>query len=80
MMLPSVCCTRVADANEGCDGGIVTGAHDAAATHCNWITGGPDAVGGSAAVGAVGESEHPIANSNTSPLSMRVTRPPASRG
>lgn len=58
---------RVADENGGCEGGIVTCPHDAAATHCNWITGGPDAVGGSADVGAVGECEHPIANINTSP-------------
>ena len=63
-----------AEENGGCDGGIVTGAHDAAATHCNWITGGPDCVGGSAAVGAVGECEHPIAINNTSPQSVRVTR------
>jgi hypothetical protein len=65
---------RVAEENGGCDGGIVTGAHDVAATHCNWITGGPDAVGDSVDVGAVGECEHPITKSNTSPQSVRVTR------
>jgi hypothetical protein len=73
MMLPSACWARVADANDGCDGGIVTGAHDAAATHCNWITGGPAAVGGSADVGEVGDFEHPIVNSKMIPQSVRVT-------
>lgn len=81
-MLPSAFWTSVAEENGGCDGGIVTGAHDAAATHCNWITGGPDCVGGSVAVGAVGDCdfEHPIANSNTSPQSVRVTKPPCFAG
>jgi hypothetical protein len=66
----------VAEENGGCDGGIVTGAHEAAATHCSWITGGPDCVGGSVAVGAVGdfEPEHPIANSRMNPQIVRVTR------
>jgi hypothetical protein len=74
--------TSVADANAGCDGGIVTVPHDGAVTpQFNAMTGGPDAVGGSVAVGAVGdESEHPIANANTSPQRMRVTKPPTPRG
>jgi len=80
-MLPSALFVRVAEENGGCVGGIVTDAHDAAATHCNWITGGPDCVGGSVIVGAVGDFEHPIANSNTSPQSVRVTvASPSRRG
>ena len=80
-MLPSVLFVSVAEENGGCDGGIVTGAHDAAATHCNWITGGPDCVGGSVAVGAVGDDfEHPIAISNTSPQNVRVTIASPRRG
>ena len=81
VMLPSALLVSVAEENGGCDGGIVTGAHDEAATHCSWITGGPDCVGGSEAVGAVGdfELEHPIANANKSPHNVRVTNPPLSR-
>ena len=81
-MLPSALFVSVAEENVGCDGGIVTGAHDEAATHCSWITGGPDCVGGSEAVGAVGdfELEHPIANTNKSPQNVRVTNPPPIAG
>jgi|SoiMetStandDraft_5_1073268.scaffolds.fasta_scaffold279978_2 hypothetical protein len=80
-MLPSALLTMVAEANAGCDGGIVTPGHDAAATHCIWITGGPDCVGGSAAVGAVGDDfEHPIANSNINPQRVRVTIASPQRG
>ena len=81
VMLPSALFVSIAEVKGGCVGGNVTGAHDAAATHCNWITGGPDCVGGSVAVGAVGDCdfEHPIANSSTSPQSVRVTEPSSSR-
>ena len=80
VMLPSALFVSVAEENGGCVGGNVTGAHDAAATHCNWITGGPDCVGGSVDVGAVGNFEHPMANSKTSPQSVRVTMPPPRGG
>jgi hypothetical protein len=72
----------VADAKAGCVGGIVTVPHDTAVVfQLSATTGGPACVGGSVAVGAVGEeSEQPIANANTSPQRMRVTKPPTSRG
>lgn len=79
-MLVSDCRTIVAAENAGCDGGVVTGAQDAAVTlQLSAMTDGPGCVGGSAAVGAVGEFEQPIANSNMSPPSVRVTTASLSR-
>ena len=65
---PSDWLVMVAVENSGCAGGIVTGAHDAEVTfhrNCAAIEG--------ADVGAVGDCEHPIANSNKSPHNERVT-------
>ena len=73
--------TMVAPENAGCVGGSDTGAQDAAVTfQLSVTTGGPDCVGGggSFAVGAVGDVdfEQPIASTNKSPQSVRVTKPP----
>ena len=65
---PSDWLVMVAVENSGCAGGIVTGAHDAEVTfhrNCAAIDG--------ADVGAVGDCEHPIANSSKSPDNERVT-------
>ena len=58
----------VAAANVGCDGGVVTGAHDADVTfHCNCA-----AIEGDD-VGAVGDWEQPTAISNDKQHSARLT-------
>ena len=66
--------TMVAAENAGCEGGGANGGHDTAATfHCRVITVGPGCVGGVDEVGAVGECEQPIAQSNRKPHRVRVT-------
>lgn len=71
--------TIVASANAGCDGGVLTGAHDAAVTfQFNVTTAGPDAVGGGCGVGAVGDDdvEQPIASNNINEQSESFTTIP----
>lgn len=75
-MLPFSSRLKRASANEGCVGGSVTGAHDAAVTfQLSVDTVGPFAVGGLEGVGAVGDDmlEHPTTISSEATLKARFT-------